>query len=177
MPRRPYWPRLRLAAERAATWALLGGVLVALHALEPRWRDAVQLGYVIAFLLGVVLLPEALGASRRRAAHAIQVHRDREASELHRAIARRDEREPYPERLRGTYDLYLRPFESTAHVKVVVRSWVQRRRSADPGLVARVEITGWGRSSTHRRYVVWGDLETLIAEQLERSGRRLVALG
>src|SRR5438046_1216080 len=123
---------------------------------------------------GLFFLATASDEWSEEAARSVQIYRDRRAADIHRAVTSEG---PFPERLRDSYHLYLRSFESIAHVKVVLKSWIQKRRVLDPDLTTPVEIKGFGRTSTHRRYVVWGDLETLLADRLESMGSALVALG
>jgi hypothetical protein len=66
------------------------------------------------------------GRWKEKAARSIQSYRDRRAGEVHRVITSGG---PIPQRLRNSYHLYLRSFASTAHVKVVLKSWTAAHSS------------------------------------------------
>ena len=180
MLRRPYLPRIEKAAKWLLTLGLWLGALRALRSLELRLpadhflQHVIPLGTGLALLGGVIFLAFQSSAWSEKAARSIQEYRDRRAGTIHRAITSGGSP---AEALRNSYYLYLRSFASTAHVKVVLKAWTQKRGALDPGLIVPTKIQGFGTSTVYRRYAVWGDLETLLADRLERSGSELVTLG
>jgi hypothetical protein len=162
---------------------MFGGALFGLGVLKVRLRDDSIAQSFIGWLQAMVLIVSVCflfivnRVWRKKAAEAVQEYRDRRAADLYRAITVAIPGVPLSKRLEASYCLYLRAFDTTQRVKIIVKAWTQRRGPSDPDLIGMVNIKGFGRTSVYRRYAVWGDLETLLADRLERLGAPLVALG
>ncbi len=101
---------------------------------------------------------------RTKEQHFAQRRRDSKATELRERLAAQSAKPTLAQETQEAYYLYLRPFESTGVIRVMIRDELVYPRG--PVLGARTPL-----ESTH-----WADLETILAQIVEPSGP-LIALG
>ncbi len=143
---------------------------------QSGWADTLYIVFITFFVL-LIIVP-LFKSLRERWVVTVQRNRDRKAKKILLAITSRPKNESFPEQLRDSYCLYLRPFDSTKRLKIVVKAWRQKRSMLDPdGFAFSTYIKGFGETFIYRRYAIWGDVETLLAQQLESFKVPLMALG
>jgi hypothetical protein len=151
----------------AGPLAAFGIIMMANFSRSDGW-----LGLLSFYGLLAVVIVFMLGRSwvRNKDQQIAQRGRDRRAVQIYEQLSADN-----ADALEVPYSLYLRPFTSTGHVRIPLRSAIYKRgvlAGPTPGIFDR-EL---GRTTLYKRYVTFGDFETELAALVETQAP-LIALG
>jgi hypothetical protein len=160
-----FGPGWRTAAAGLRAALVVFGAPAAYFALWPSAPLWILVVVVPVWGLGSMFVCLLCSDVRRSEQKRAQRWRDSHAREIAASVAASTSHPPYY--------LWLRPFTSSGHVRIVLRSAMVKRVSPN---TTTHDYPGFGPTTQLRRDVHWGDLESLFAAMLESRGP-LVALG